>query len=173
MFLEFDDAIFDFEINFVTDVLTLLDKKLESLNELLESSPDPDGMGIADDADYLSGMGFVACQQYMTSTSCYITGSKSFDLIDSGPLHSSGVAITVLLNAAANYWKHRDEWDTGSLTPIQQATADTLGSAVEIDDYACHNFLCELTTTPDPKLVALIPYLEAWRDAVRTNQNSG
>ena len=61
--------------------------------------------GEYDGAEYTIGLGFVACQQYMTC----VFADKSIDkraVLELGPRHACGVTYAALVNAAANTWKH-------------------------------------------------------------------
>ncbi|HFG2246143.1 TPA: hypothetical protein ACGF9S_003634, partial [Vibrio cholerae] len=59
---------FDLKIADLSDLLALLDSRLEQLMEQAESSIDADSLGIFDRAEYFIGVGFVAMQQYISDT---------------------------------------------------------------------------------------------------------
>src|ERR1700735_1235113 len=111
MYLKSGDNFLDFDLDFLKDFFTFLDEKLEDLQRRIEESPDPDQMGLIDDGEYLAGLGFVACQRYLSST----FGPKNIekkDALDIGPKHIGGRTYARFLHSAANYWKHADEWDS-------------------------------------------------------------
>ncbi|ENQ8055449.1 hypothetical protein ACEQ2M_002854 [Vibrio parahaemolyticus] len=58
----------DLKIAELSDLLALLDSRLEQLMEQAESSIDADSLGIFDRAEYFIGVGFVAMQQYISDT---------------------------------------------------------------------------------------------------------
>ena len=55
--------ILDFDLDFLTSAATLVDASLERLDGKADASPDPDAFGIFDEAEYITGFGFVACNQ--------------------------------------------------------------------------------------------------------------
>ena len=68
MYLKFDDGVSDDDLNFLRDLFNLLDARLDNLQERIDECPDPDGMGLFDEGEYLAGLGFVASQRYLAST---------------------------------------------------------------------------------------------------------
>ena len=125
-------------------------------------------MGFFDEAEYLAGIGFVACQRYLASTYGQHNTQKDAAL-KLGPQHDGGEPIARVLNAAANYWKHVDEWDTSAtitrdaekLKGQQLRTIRIIETVTPWCDYTCANLLGELTT--ESRFTDLIPTLEAWR----------
>lgn len=181
MYLKFDDGVVDDDLAFLRDLFTLLDARLTNLQKRIDECPDPDGMGLCDEGEYLAGLGFVACQRYLASTYGQHRLKKELALA-MGPRHHGGQSFVSIINAVANYWKHVDEWDTTTiiasdpdglnriilrdpdrLTPIQRKTIKVIDSVTEWSYYTCTNVLFELTN-PVVQFAALIPLLEAWRD---------
>jgi hypothetical protein len=63
-----------------------------------------------DNVEFEVGIGFVVCQRYLTS----VYGLYELDkgqALDAGPRSCKKYTKAELVNHAANYWKHRDEWD--------------------------------------------------------------
>jgi hypothetical protein len=169
MYLKFDGGFFDYDLDFVRDLFSLLDERLDRQQELIDECFAPDQMELFDEAEYIAGMGFVACQRYLASTYGQHDLQKDVAL-ELGPHHDGGESYARILNAAANYWKHVDEWDTSAtiardvarLDDRQQRTIRIIESVTPWSDYTCANLLCELT--PHSRFTDLIPTLEAWRE---------
>lgn len=161
---------FDYELSFLLDLFELLDSRIDHVNRAIDALSDPDGMGCYDDLEYASGMGFIACQRYMTSTYGPLGITKKHAL-GLGPVHSGGETYARIINASANYWKHHDEWkissvvrrSRGGLEPMQLETIRVIETVTPWHDYTCVNLLCELTTPNEPRLKYLLPALERWR----------
>ena len=143
------------------DLLTLLDSQLRDLEEQIGKSPDPDSMGLFDRGEFLAGTGFVACQRYLASTYGPHNVPKEIALAV-GPYHAGGESYAAIFNAAANFWKHVDEWDI--FTPLgvrQQRTVDLIESVTPWSNYTCANLLFELAG--QLQFAGLIPKIEDWR----------
>lgn len=175
MYLKFDDGVLDYDLDFVRDLFALLDERLDRLQERIDECSDPDQLGLFDEAEFIAGVGFVACQRYLAST--YGPHGLPKDVaLKLGPHHHNGESYACILNAAANYWKHVDEWDAsatiardiGQLDDRQQRTIHVIESVTPWSEYTCAHLLCELT--PRSHFSALIPTLEAWRERVDAAQ---
>jgi hypothetical protein len=155
-----------FDLSCLRDAATFVDSKLDLLEERAKQSPDPDGEGIYDRAEYLAGFGFVACQAYLTEA-ISMSGHSRGDAMNFGPRHKCGESIAMLVNAVANYWKHVPEW-TKPLSRQAQATADLItGLGVNVDStYVVANALFELTNPSQPRAQCLVPLLSQWRQAL-------
>jgi hypothetical protein len=179
---DFDDA----DLYFLKDILIMLDVKLLELDckiqETRKNSRDPDALGLFDRGEYIIGMGFAACQRYMTSTFGSTIVEKEIAL-KIGPNHKNGESVAAIINAAANYWKHCDEWrvisliiepesdmakiitrDFSKLTGHQKKTITQIETLTPWADYTCSNILAYLTKTSDIRLSLLVPLLEEWRN---------
>jgi hypothetical protein len=180
MYLQLDNGIFDADLHLLQDLFAVLDPRLERIQVGITTSFDPDAMGHFDEAEYLCGMGFIACQRYLAATfgSSGISKEKALAL---GPVHTGGEPIARILNAAANYWKHIEEWDPHSailhdqqaLQPNQLATIRTIETVAAWDDYTCANLLASLTAPNEPRLHHLLPLLEAWRNQLAALGGTG
>ncbi len=173
MYLKFDNVVHDGDLAFLKDLVTLLDSRLDEVQRTIDSSFAPDQMGHLDDAEYVAGMGFIACQCYLASTYGPHGISKTIAL-ETGPRHTGGETIARIINAAANFWKHADEWDFHSivvrdragLKPIQLETIQVIETVTPWGDYTCASLLAALAAPAEPRLKYLLPLLEAWRDAL-------
>lgn len=77
---------------------------------------------IRDLQNFYHGVGFAACQKYLSSATRQMKITRS-DALNLGPKHSTEGPIVALVNAIANYWKHQDEWD---LKPTQRGRKETI-----------------------------------------------
>jgi hypothetical protein len=171
MYLKSGDDFFDYDLNFLEDFFTFLDAKLDDLQRRIDESPDPDQLGLFDDGEYLAGLGFVACQRYLSSTFGWKSIEKG-EALDTGPKHLRGKTYARILHSAANYWKHADEWDstavmTRDITALKRddelRTIRTIQSVTPWSEYTCFNLLAALTNTEKPRFADLIPILITWR----------
>ncbi len=177
MYFKFDDGILDCDLSFLQDLFALLDARLDQVREKIDASSDPDSMGYFDEAEYISGMGFIACQRYLTSTYGPLNIAKN-SALSVGPVHAGGEFYARIINASANYWKHEDEWglqatvdrDRSALGPQQLETIRIIETVTPWDAYTCANVLWVLTDPNESRLTNLVPIIEAWRtelDAMR------
>ena len=173
MYIKLKNGIFDVDLVFLKKLVALLDSRLDEVQQAIDSSSDPEEMGHFDDGEYVIGMGFIACQRYLAST--YGPGGISKKTaLETGPRHTGGETIAQIINAAANFWKHCDEWDLHStvfrnragLKPIQLETIRVIDTVTSWEDYTCTNLLAALAAPGQPRLEYLVPQLEAWRDAL-------
>jgi hypothetical protein len=165
MFLVGSDGIADFDLDLLSDVLAPLDKHLELICREFFEVPDPDASGHFERAEYVTGLGFVACQAYLTSTYSFL-GVQKVKAIMIGPVHRSGRTAVSIINHAANYWKHRDEWILDSSDTKRKRIAEVfedVGFPVDTD-YPLSGILTELVTPSAAAFAPLLLVLESWRD---------
>ena len=163
----YDDDIQDYELDFVSKLFTLFDEQLEAIRCQFHQCPDPNRYRLSDEAEHVAGMGFVVCQRYLTSVIKALTLPRNVAL-GIGPFHEGGETYANIFNAAADYWKHIDEWDVDAtrardvslLSDRRQRTMRILESVTGWSDYACIDLLCELT--PRTRFTELLPVLVAW-----------
>lgn len=112
LYADRDGRIYDSEIEYLEEVLHLLDGRLE---RLLANAPEftpewvpPDSWDVYDSAEHTTGLGLVACQSYLAASYSYRKIAKAVALRN-GPVHPCGLTIVEIINHAANYWKHHDE----------------------------------------------------------------
>jgi len=169
MHIKIGEDFSDCDLKFLRDHLTLLDSRWDEIQKRIDECTDPESAGLFDEGEYLVGMGFTACQQYLSATYGPL-GVKKEAALTVGPHHTSGQTYARLLNAAANYWKHMEEWDSiaviarnvDALKKIQKQTVRIIEFVTPWSDYTCANLLFELTI-PELRLSSLIPKLEDWR----------
>ena len=160
-----DEVVYDEALHFLTDLIVVLDEHLEQLGA--RSSWDECAR---DSADHVAGFGFVACQKYITSIAAVCEVGKK-EALDLGPTCSAGPSVVSVINAAANMWKHEDEWKD-PMTRAQERTAGVLDGVLDEGawEYAYVNVLYALS--PDMKFSVLLDSLECWREELRALSNT-
>jgi hypothetical protein len=143
-------------------VLEFVDSRLD---ELESDTADWDLIG--DECEFLVGLGFVASQRYLVSTS-----KSKKTAIETGPRHPGGDTYAAILNAAANYWKHKDEWPDVAVQnfDISQFKKDDGPKIIRIiekvtkwSEYTLTNLLAKLTEGNKPRFASLLPIIIEWR----------
>lgn len=158
----------DFDLDLLQQLVHIIDQHLELLAQESFDADDPDSFGYFDRMEHLTGLGFVACQTYMSSIcgSLRIEKQKALAI---GPVHSSGQTKVRIINSAANYWKHNSEWileKSDRQRKRIEETFDLVGFPTNTD-YPLSGVLTELAL---PELAAFQPIvaaLETWRDELR------
>ena len=159
-----DDAY----LSLLKEAANFLDGQLARLEGEARTGEDPDRFGQYDRLEYLTGLGFVACQQYMIGAFARKKINKQTAL-DLGPKHRCGETFASLVNAAANYWKHREEWggSNGGNPRADQTTRRLRSLGLDLEQsYVIANVLYELLRPHAARFERLIPFLTRWRDDV-------
>ncbi len=159
--------ILDFDLDFLRAAAALVDASLERLDNEANVSPDPDAFGIYEQAEYITGFGFVACQTYVTAVLSRRKIEKRKALA-MGPKHRTGRYMVELTNAAANYWKHSPEWSLDAPASHTKQTLEVI-SSLGVDtsgSYPLANTLHEMLTPHPARFANLIPFLTQGRDAL-------
>jgi hypothetical protein len=109
-------VLHDFDLILLKEIVEFVDEKINVLSS--ESIQEPlEDWGIFDRIENITGLGFVACQTYMASTYGFANVSKNKALLF-GPKLSHKLTSAELINHAANFWKHCEEWQiTGNIGP--------------------------------------------------------
>ena len=166
MFLELPDGgVFDYDMQFLEDLLQLLDSHIERLAANVPQDIDADSWGLYDSTEYIIGLGFVACQGYLAATYSYLNIEK-VEALKAEPKHPSGLTYAEIINHAANSWKHHEEWSL----PSNKGR----GHACEALDILLGDEPCDPLTAilgavvfaRSNRLQALLPHLRAWREAL-------
>jgi hypothetical protein len=155
----------DFDLPLLEEVLALLDRHLTRLEHHAAVVPDPDAEGILDSMEQVVGLGFAACQTYLVARSAFMVASKS-DTLDLGPVHRCGRTIVAIVNAAANYWKHHDEWAVTASGGRARTEEVIAALGVRVSEYTASNVLSELLRPLPARFTTLIPFLVQWSDAL-------
>ncbi len=166
--MKIDVVVDDAYLNLLREAANFLDGQLTRLEAEARTSEDPDRLGQYDRLEYVTGLGFAACQQYMIGAFARKKINKQTAL-DLGPKHRCGETFASLVNGVANYWKHREEWgswDGGNSRADQTARPlRSLGLNLE-QSYVIANALYELLRPHPARFERLIPFLTRWRDDV-------
>lgn len=180
------NQVADWDIGLLEKYLQLLDTEISETHSAIRSSRDPETDGLCDTGEYFIGQGFVAMQRYQTSVLGQFWIDKGFDfdqrsekdrLLDMPPFCSGGEAIARIIHAAANYWKHSEEWwrigqDLKSESEVKsskrlslaETTLARLETVAPLGLYYCSDILAALTETNEPMLTEVVPMIAAWRD---------
>jgi hypothetical protein len=161
----FDLIEYDFDHDMLVSVSTGLDAHLERVRQYANHE-DADTWDVLHDIDNIVGLGFTAAQTYLTSVSRALRMRRT-EAISRGPKHAGGFTIAQIVNEAANFWKHRDEWEEEATeAPRDKRRARTIEvlSAAGVDlkaDYPLSSLLERLKVATVRNIAdALIP----WRD---------
>ena len=169
MFLIKENSVLDFDLDLLVEILTVIDSQLDTILRGWNDAAEADEFGYFDRAEHIAGLGFVACQAYMTSTYGFMNVEKPKALA-SGPRHKPGQTVVEIINHAANFWKHYDEWHLEKGTTRHDriiAAFETLGSPVDLD-YPLNGILAELVDPQPASFKPLVVKLARWRDDLRS-----
>ena len=75
-----------------------------------------------DSIDYIISVGLDACQSYLATRSTDLTVTN-VAVLKRGPQHPSGLTIVEIINHAANFGKHDDEWSLFPPNPCEALDA--------------------------------------------------
>ncbi len=163
------NGILFYEHKLTIELVETLDKKLDEMVEECSHYEDPDMMGLFDSAEHVTGLGFVTLQAYMTAVYGILKIKKKMVLLE-GPKHSDGNSIARIVNDAANYWKHNNEWSmekTPKRRKLIESTFESIGFPVDLD-YPLSGVLTEISVPKYASLGAVFEKLEKWQ---RTLEN--
>ena len=159
--------IIDHDLDFLKDAVALVDANLDRLEKRISTHRDPTMFGFFDQVEYITGLGFVACQTYATAKRSQRTLLKE-EALSIGPKHRTGLPMIMLVNAAANYWKHNLEWSLDvPKKPTQRAVSVISDLGVNPKSpYPITNTLREVLAPYPARFENLIPFLTQWRDGL-------
>lgn len=149
----------------LTPLLDVIDVQIERLWAEIHLDPSLTDAWL-DDVESLTGLGFVACQQFLVSTYKRFEDSKGRSLAK-GPQHPSGPSYAQVVDAAANFWKHQGEWIPGKEEKQEANTSAVLDKLFSTrKEYVLGNVLHALVKPEDARFARLVPWLERWRDSL-------
>jgi hypothetical protein len=164
MFLTSDAGVWDLDLDFLRKQVLVIDGQMASVAEEAKICYDPDQFGMLDEAESLADLGFVACQRYLSATCGWMKLDKSSSLT-AGPKHPSGISVAEVINHAANYWKHSDEWDAQKRSTRRERTEAGMKLIGALpSDYPVS---CALYELGDGRFEPVLDSLTAWRDELR------
>lgn len=147
----------------LADVLDAARAALEvELAKVTEESP------LHEEGDDLAGLGFVACQRYVTAIAAEL-GVDRATALGAGPRTSKGQALASLVNEAANAWKHEAEWRE-PLTKQQTRTVQRLDDELEEHAWEYKYVNALYAAAPSSRFGELVDGLVAWRDELLKQQ---
>lgn len=155
------------ELKTLLALIGLLDQQLSELGDKSVGAEDADAYGYFDTMEHLVGLAMVTGQTYV-ATVCGTIGIEKRLALKKGPSHTSGKAKVEVINHAANYWKHNNEWGVDRSNRRRQSVEEafeSVGFPVGID-YPLSGVLTELC---DPKLASLevlADILQEWKSRV-------
>lgn len=155
------------ELSKLSGLILAVDEHLSEVCDKSVAAEDSDAFGLFDSAEHATGLGFVACQTYM-ATLCGALMIEKSRALSLGPTHSGGLTMVQVINHAANYWKHNNEWSLDKSAARQEAihrAFDSVGFPVGTD-YPLSGVLTELSGVFPAALKQLIPILEEWKAAM-------
>lgn len=170
MFCIIEDEFVDWNLDILSELLSMLDGKISEINSQILNSSDPDYEGLCNTGEYFIGIGFVAIQRYLVDTliGTGIDKNKAYIL---GPKFSSDITYVSLINSAANWWKHEAEWFNKDEIPRNgQRTIEHVTAIAESHEYALSNILASICGSGNISLGALVPYLIEWRNFVHNER---
>lgn len=153
-----DLDMFDFEREFLSDVLRMLGERLSNLRSHVDWDHLEESY-LFDPMEHLAGVAVVAAQRYIASICNWFSIDKPKALL-LGPKRK-GVAIASVIHAAANYWKHVEDGDT-AIRPATRQVLEEIGVTLD-SSYCVSNALHECGYQ---NLAGLMEDLVAWRNAV-------
>jgi hypothetical protein len=166
----------DFELDFLRSFLALIDSRFVELEKIVKDRNPDDYILVFDDMEYLRGVGFVVCQRYITSICCWWQIDK-VSALSAGPKLANGLTYSSVINVAANYWKHFDEWGENKNEGVR------LSARQEIENLGItlsggHVISKIFEKVGASNFSALLPILKEWRSEVfqtcsQVKKNSG
>ena len=163
MFLLLEGDVVDLDLGLLVELLEVVDRQIDRIENEITRSPDPDGHGHFDRMETVIGLGFVACQQYINATYPQLVASKP-QAIRQPPTLPSGRSVIELINAAANFWKHHDEWPCRNGKDEERTRAIIDDTTSSTADYVMGNVLYELVRPHPLRFGSVVDLLKRWRD---------
>lgn len=133
----------DFDYELLSELLITLDQQWDVVLNKATVADEWLVDSYLDRAEYLAGLGLVACQRYIGCSypQFKVTRKKATGF---PPLLPSGQAIAGLLDAGANYWKHSEERHyTQPHRKLHDNTLEAIAKAglSSEDDYVCRDIM--------------------------------
>jgi len=168
MFITKGHDVIDLDLDLLVEILGVVDTQIAMIEGQISRCPDADGFGHFDRLEGIIGLGFVACQQYINATYGQLAtskGEKRCQVVASPPRHSCGRAFAEITDAAANYWKHHDEWRAPENKGHQARTREVIEAFTpSTADYVLSNILHDLARPQQPRFSSILYELTLWRD---------
>jgi hypothetical protein len=145
-------ALVDFDYELLSELMITLDQQWDAVLDDARKADELLTDLYMDRAEYLAGLGLVACQRYIGCTYPQFKLERK-KAMGFPPLLPSGQAIAGLLDAGANYWKHAEE--RHYTQPHRKLHDNTLEAITKAglspeDDYVCRDIM-ELVAGEAPR----------------------
>jgi hypothetical protein len=167
MFIIHGYEVIDLDLDLLVEIIKVVDRQIAVIEGQISHASDPDSDGHFDRVEAIVGLGFVACQQYINATYPQLGGTdkKKWEVIASAPRHAGGRSFAEIANAAANYWKHHDEWPCPKYLSDEVRTREVIESLTSSTaDYVLGNLLTKLVHPEAPRFASIVYQLTLWRD---------
>lgn len=158
------NLLVDLETNLMRQTILALDAHLSDLSARSAECEDPDAFGYFDSMECATGLGFVACQTYMAAVYGPLRVEKSRAMAV-GPRHPGGLTKAEMINHAANYWKHNNEWPLDRSQKRRdaiEAAFATVGFSVG-GEYPLAGVLTVIADPQCASLSAVLDVLDLWK----------
>lgn len=158
---------FDSEIALISDLVIVIDQKLSDICEKAINTAGADEFGFYDAAEHATGLGLVACQTIIAMV-CGGLAIKKATALALGPMHLGGLSKVQIVNHAANFWKHNNEWSLEGPSKRHEIivrTFDSVGFPVDTG-YPLSGVLTELSAPQPASLLAVLGVLDVWKKDV-------
>ena len=159
-----DGTVFDYDLLFLDPLLKAFDTQLRFVTKSIEEQYGLDRTEYLNQLDYLAGVGFTACQQYITAI-CRATNIAPREARKLPPAYNSDLTVVEVIHAGANYWKHHEEWTPENadkrketVTMLTKAGADIEGA------YICSDLIDSICGTGANPFSRLKQLLVEWRN---------
>jgi len=164
MYLFRGDEIWDPDFENLVGISEFLDAKLRLLCDYSVSAEEADAFGYFDQIEHFLGFGLTAFQTYMTDTAA-CAGKRKHETFKFGARTSSGTSKVEIINAAANCWKHREEWvfDNGRRQAAIDRLFEEVGYSTQVD-YPISGVITELLVPAEVSFANLLHLIRVWRD---------
>lgn len=162
-----EDNMIDLDFPLTLSVLRLLDEKMELIISQAPDFGQLDATGHLDELEHLLGFGIVGVQTYITDMSSF-AGLPKHETFKFGPKTDLGTSKVQIINAVANYWKHRSEWVLNGGGKRKEAVEMLFKEAGYSTDteYPVSGVLTELLSPLDTRLSNLSGILFEWRNTM-------
>jgi len=161
--------LMDYDLQFLEELAELLDSRIDDVEEQaahLHNEQISDPGFVIDRSEYLIGLGFVACQTYLTEVMGERLPAERIACLALGPKHN-GRPIAAVVDAAANFVKHKAEGDLRQRTRQLMEECGVLPTPPSDGPmYPMRGLLIDLLGDAPTTFVRLLDSLERWRDAV-------
>jgi hypothetical protein len=169
-----DDYIVDIDLSLTLSVARLLDNKMDTVIQQASDLGQIDSTGLHDELEHLLGFGIVGFQTYITDITSF-AGLAKHEVFYYGPKTESGKSKIEIINAVANYWKHRSEWALDGGGKRKEAVDNLfneVGYSTDVD-YPVSGVLTELLTPLETRLYNLMEIMIEWRNSLFADPKIG